>query len=297
MILSNLKRKYGIKEIGEILLFLILAMGFSFISAFFFGNIGFTINSPLLADLFARIGQLLGLFGFIIIWYRNVSIFSKFGLKLKGKQVVSFVILGLLLGFALQLTLFLLFTNLEQHIYLPPISIMSWILKGLLPAIIIHACVSVSEELLFRGYLLSKLQNLFHTPIAVSIQATLFSLTHYFNSGFSIMAFIGLFVFGVLMALLKFKSESLIFPIAFHLIWNVSEGSIFGFPVSGEKPISIVEVKTAEPTSLIFGGAFGPEESLLCILVLSLTTISLIIAMISQKKRTTKHSTYGIGQN
>ncbi|WP_377887566.1 CPBP family intramembrane glutamic endopeptidase [Alkalihalobacillus sp. R86527] len=297
MISLQAEQKSKVKEVTELTLFLLLAMGFSFVFAFVFGNIGFIVNSPLLADVFARIGQLLGLLGFMIIWYRNINCFPNFGLKIKENNIFSLLLLGLLLGMVIQLILFILFTNLGQKIYLPPLSVMSWVLKGLIPAIIIHTCVSVSEELLFRGYLLSKLQNVMATPIAVLIQGALFSLTHYFNTGFSILAFTGLLLFGVLMALLKYKSGSLTLPIAFHFMWNVGEGTIFGFPVSGEKPSSLIEVKTGDSTSLMFGGTFGPEESLLSIILLSVMTIIMIIITHSKRKKVSSQPSFSVSQS
>ena len=52
-------------------------------------------------------------------------------------------------------------------------------------------------------------------------------------------------------------------PIGLHAAWNFTQGSIFGFPVSGATDWSEGLVRQAEVGSdLITGGAFGPEGGL-----------------------------------
>ena len=47
-------------------------------------------------------------------------------------------------------------------------------------------------------------------------------------------------------------------PIGFHFAWNVSEGLIFGFPLSGVTGFSLLKTTNQGP-DLFMGGSFGPE--------------------------------------
>ena len=95
--------------------------------------------------------------------------------------------------------------------------------------------------------------------------SAIFSLLHLFNPGASIPALIGLFAAGLLFAYAYLATRQLWLPIGLHLSWNLSEGPIFGFPVSGLPGQGLLEVDVSGP-ALITGGAFGPEAGLVGLL-------------------------------
>ena len=52
-------------------------------------------------------------------------------------------------------------------------------------------------------------------------------------------------------------------PIGFHIAWNLFEGLVFGFPVSGvDMGTSLIALQVKGP-ELWTGGPFGPETGLL----------------------------------
>ena len=132
-------------------------------------------------------------------------------------------------------------------------------------AAITFACVAISEEVLARGFLLQVLERRYGTAAAAIGSSVLFSLLHLFNPGAGLPALIGLFAAGLLFAYAYLATRQLWLPIGLHLSWNLSEGPIFGFPVSGLPGQGLREVDVSGP-ALITGGAFGPEAGLVGLL-------------------------------
>ena len=75
-------------------------------------------------------------------------------------------------------------------------------------------------------------------------------------------------------------TRSLWFPIGLHLGWNFTEGGIFGVAVSGGPAAKgMLSVSLAGPT-LLTGGRFGPEASLVAIaLCLAAAAVLLIVTV------------------
>jgi len=72
----------------------------------------------------------------------------------------------------------------------------------------------------------------FGKPIALVVSAILFSIMHGQNPAFDYLAFINLFLAGVMLGLPYIFNKNLWFPIALHFSWNFFQ-SLFGFKVSG----------------------------------------------------------------
>lgn len=110
--------------------------------------------------------------------------------------------------------------EIKQFSFCFIICVITWIIQGF------------SEEILFRGYLLQTISKNFNFKVAVIINSVVFSLIHIMNSGYSIIAFINLFMFGVIESFLRVNG-SLWKAAAFHSSWNLFQGNIFGLSVSG----------------------------------------------------------------
>jgi membrane protease YdiL (CAAX protease family) len=83
---------------------------------------------------------------------------------------------------------------------------------------------------------------------------------------------IELILAGVLLALVREVTGGLWAPIGFHFTWNFFQGPIFGFEVSGLPMSSLIQTE-ATGNSLISGGQFGAEGSIISILITSLAII------------------------
>lgn len=123
------------------------------------------------------------------------------------------------------------------------------------------AFVALSEELLCRGFLLTVLQKRYGTLPAVIGSSVLFGVLHATNPNATPVAIVMVILAGFLFAVARLRSGALWLPIALHWSWNVAEGPLFGFPVSGTVSDGIFMLTTSGP-DLITGGAFGPEAGL-----------------------------------
>ena len=104
---------------------------------------------------------------------------------------------------------------------------------NLINNILIFAFVSFSEELLVRGYILQNLKVSMTENIALLLSAMIFSLLHFANPNLSSIAFVNLFLAGVVLGLCYLLTKNLWLPFALHFSWNFFQGSVFGFNVSG----------------------------------------------------------------
>jgi membrane protease YdiL (CAAX protease family) len=128
------------------------------------------------------------------------------------------------------------------------------------------AFVAFSEELVARGYILQNLATAWGTRLGVLFSSLLFSLGHLLNPGAGPVSSLGLFSAGVLLAIAYIVLGRLWLPIGLHLSWNFFQGPVFGFPVSGLDTAGLLVLESTGPTVLT-GGEFGPEASLIAVLV------------------------------
>jgi membrane protease YdiL (CAAX protease family) len=130
-----------------------------------------------------------------------------------------------------------------------------------LQALMLFVFVGWQEELLMRGYWLKNLSEGLNTAWGVALSSALFALGHLANPGFSPGALVGLALAGAFFAFACLQTGRLWLPIGLHIGWNIFEGPVFGFPVSGLGLSPLVEQITSGP-ALLTGGAFGPEAGL-----------------------------------
>lgn len=129
--------------------------------------------------------------------------------------------------------------------------------------------VAISEELLSRGYILRNLLDKIDEVTAILLSSLFFAVLHGLNSSFGLIQFLNLFLFGVLFSLLFIKRMNLSGPIGFHLSLNLTQGPIFGFPVSGFKTKSIFLVERMQGDRFS-GGNFGIEGSIILTIMVTL---------------------------
>jgi uncharacterized protein len=153
--------------------------------------------------------------------------------------------------------------------------------------IIILVSVSFSEEVVFRGYILNNLMQSTSVLPALFISALLFAGFHSLNSHMSLIAFINIFIAGVLLGVNYIYTSNLWFAIFFHFTWNFVQGPVLGFEVSGLSLPSLLE-QNLKGSVLLTGGAFGLEASWLTTFATSLMTIALFFLFQRKYNRNVK---------
>jgi membrane protease YdiL (CAAX protease family) len=81
----------------------------------------------------------------------------------------------------------------------------------------------ITEELLFRGFLLNFLQNRFGIKIALVVSGVLFAIFHFsISQGFGNVSLLAaLSFFGIMLGIMYHKHKSLIYPILLHGLFNL----------------------------------------------------------------------------
>ncbi|MFQ3549307.1 MAG: type II CAAX endopeptidase family protein [Armatimonadota bacterium] len=114
---------------------------------------------------------------------------------------------------------------------------------------------AVFEEIIFRGYILSLLNEYVGIEIGVFGSSLIFAIAHKLRQKDTNGIFIfNAFVFGVLLAMCRLHTGSLWLPIGLHFGWNVASGPLLGLPFSGESyDKGIVESEVSGPEWLTGG--------------------------------------------
>lgn len=127
---------------------------------------------------------------------------------------------------------------------------------------IVYFLIAVYEEALARGFIFANLFKQTNKYLAIIISSLIFSLMHSFNSSFDWIGMVNILLIGILFCQLYLKKMNLSIPIGFHFSWNLLQGPVFGFSVSGFFSQGILKVESFSGTKFPFEG-FGLEGSLI----------------------------------
>ncbi len=201
------------------------------------------------------------------------------GIHLHPRWIKEFgvgITLGLLLitvSVALQLAVGLAEIHFNFHVSL------ELLLSGVFFAFL-FLISSVNEELTFRGYPFQRLVGSIGMVGAIIILSVLFGFIHWSNPHHTWISTINTVLIGIGFCIAYIRTRGLWLPTGLHFSWNLSQGFLFGIPVSGyELPISLVQIKFKGPEYLT-GGAYGIEGSLIATVV-----ILLLLAYLKNSKR------------
>jgi len=200
--------------------------------------------------------------------------FANLGLGLDSAWCLD-LLFGLALGVALTSAVFLV------HLAAGWITITGWcvpgrpgqtFISGFARMLFVFVIVGLTEELLSRGYHLRNMAEglccrLIGPQAAlwlgVLVSSLVFAVLHLANPSITPFCIINLALTGVVLGLGYVLTGRLALPIGLHITWNLFQGNVYGFAVSGESPRATwIATSVAGPQSWT-GGAFGPEGGLL----------------------------------
>ena len=138
------------------------------------------------------------------------------------------------------------------------------VISQILVSVLAFVLVGWNEELLSRGYHLQNLADGLNLFWGVVLSSVGFGLLHIANPNASWISSLGIFLAGVFLAYGYLRTLQLWLPIGLHIGWNIFEGVIFGFPVSGMETYRLIQTSVNGP-DLWTGGAFGPEAGLVVV--------------------------------
>jgi membrane protease YdiL (CAAX protease family) len=146
-------------------------------------------------------------------------------------------------------------------------------LVALLPALVLFLCVGIYEETFSRGYQLRNIAEGLNLPFlgargavvaAWVLSSAFFGFLHLLNPHSTAVSTANVALAGLMLGTGYVLTGELAIPIGLHVTWNIFEGNVYGFPVSGTSPVGAVFVASRETgPELWTGGAFGPEGGLL----------------------------------
>ena len=269
--------------------------------------IAFAINIPLQMGLqkILNQGNLRGVFSgsiyfisvalslLIQIKFLDKSSFNKYGLNINKTWINEFIFGSIISLIQLSLFFIIMYAtgNLEIVGYFVKNSANYSFLEGFLSEIFGLIIGSSIEEIFFRSFLFYILYESLQTILkdkkkrvvfVVAINSIIFGLAHMENNGATFISSINLIFDGLMMALPFLITGRLGISIGIHFAWNLIQGSIFGFAISGNiAKATIISVNM--PNNLLTGGIFGPEGSIFLVL-LDLIAVLLILYWKKLKK-------------
>lgn len=235
--------------------------------------------SNMLATLFSTVfGTVLS-----IIYCRFIEKRSLGSMGMRKKKAVSSYLAGMLVGFVMFSGVVLLNVisgavriegiNPDLNIGLFLIYLCAWLVQGM------------SEEFIFRGFLMNSIGGKHNMIFAVLISAGAFSLAHILNPGATPLGLFNIFLFGVFMSVYMICFDNIWGVSAIHSLWNFSQGNLFGISVSGTGSGETLFITSpSESKALFHGGAFGAEGGISATVILFIAFIILFLYMFKAKK-------------
>lgn len=256
-----------------------------------FSVMGIFLSDPLFLGLMLP-GYIVTILTYVIRVYGRENIrpfkacFGKVGLPLdKSSGIVRSYLTGLAAGLLMMGGVYMILL-LSGQVGFGGLGLDNGITASFILNLLMWLPQGMSEEVMFRGFMIPRIKNRTNTAVAVIVSSVLFSAFHSLNVGFTPLAAVNLILIALLFALIYLKTGNIWFTSAVHTMWNLTQGNIIGLQVSGtEASTSILKtVYHKDALSIMTGGAFGPEGGLAVTIVTVICLIILLLQSSSQRK-------------
>ena len=151
----------------------------------------------------------------------------------------------------------------------------------------IFLLVGISEEIACRGIIFRLISDKWNVATGLVVSALLFGFLRLFNEGAAVWSSLALALnSGWLMAIAYAYHQTIWVPIGMHWGWNYIQGNIFGCSVSGQATgLTPLITPSISGPDILTGGEFGPEASIITIVIGIAISIVYTVLYIKKKKR------------
>lgn len=130
--------------------------------------------------------------------------------------------------------------------------------------IILVLMQGILEEVVFRGYLMTRLAVKKGKWIAIILSSIFYLVFRMSNPSASKLDLINIFLISIVMSLLYWYFDNILVIAIFHAFWNCISGVVFGFNISGIKVSdTIFTVEEISDKQILTGGSYGIEGSII----------------------------------
>ncbi|MBN1273232.1 MAG: CPBP family intramembrane metalloprotease [Candidatus Aminicenantes bacterium] len=200
--------------------------------------------------------------------------------ELSTKHIFGESLTGFLGGF-LSISFVLLILLIAGHFRVLKINTFS----TFIPTFTAISLFALGEEIIFRGVFFRILEENLGTVSALGLSSLIFGIIHITNQHVHVLSIVSVILLGSLLGILYTLTKRLWMPIFFHAGWNFAQV----FFLSNVSSLSDYEgpfESRLEGSSLLIGGHFGIEDSLITIILLAV--LFSMIFYISWKNGRTK---------
>jgi uncharacterized protein len=155
--------------------------------------------------------------------------------------------------------------------------------------LVLMMLIALTEEMVFRGYILNNLMESMNKWAALGVSAVLFTIAHTSNPGITSVAIVNLLLAGLVLGINFIYTRNIWFAICFHFSWNFLQGPVLGYEVSGLPLQGVLQPALHGPWWLT-GGSFGLEGSFITTCLFVLTVLLLYTVYEKRYSKTVRTS-------
>ncbi|MGX7111459.1 CPBP family intramembrane glutamic endopeptidase [Gemella cuniculi] len=198
---------------------------------------------------------------FILLWVKYVEKNKFLTLGFQKKDIIKNYILGLTFAAVVSVTIIVIILFFDgfgfklsnnRNYTMIIILIILFLIQGL------------TEEVVFRGYLMNRIASAKGKWWGVIVNSIFFTVFHAANTGMTYIASLNIFIASFMLSLLFWYTDNIWLVGAFHGAWNFIVGVIFGINISGIRlSYTLLDAELNSNKNLYNGSVFGIEGSVI----------------------------------